>query len=172
MLLWLTMLDRVDCISLFSKSSEVWKSIFFIWFCSSSNWCCTRVPKCTYGVSREWSESRDIQQMAQRCPNASYLGNTMLEDWRLIFKSVATIEKDLGKYVPVGVFQITDACEKAFFEGFEIRSAQHKSAHDFLRLRAASVVLASPEGSSQFHALQVPRSYRFSRGRRALYCGA
>ena len=53
------------------------------------------------------------QQMAQRCPNASYLGNTMLEDWRLIFKSVATIEKGLGKYVPVGVFQITDACEKA-----------------------------------------------------------
>ena len=53
------------------------------------------------------------RQMADRCPNASYLGNTMLEDWRLIFKSVATIEKDLGKYVPVGVFQITDACEKA-----------------------------------------------------------
>ena len=51
--------------------------------------------------------------MSQRCPNASYLGNTMLEDWRLIFKSVATIEKDLGKYVPVGVFQITDACEIA-----------------------------------------------------------
>ena len=53
------------------------------------------------------------QQMSQRCPNAIYLGNTMLEDWRLIFKSVATIEKDLGKYVPVGVFQITDACEIA-----------------------------------------------------------
>ena len=53
------------------------------------------------------------QQMSQRCPNASYLGNTILEDWRLIFKSVATIEKDLGKYVPVGVFQITDACEIA-----------------------------------------------------------
>ena len=53
------------------------------------------------------------QQMAERCPNASYLGNTMLKDWRLVFKSVATIEKDLGKYVPVGVFQITDECEKA-----------------------------------------------------------
>ena len=53
------------------------------------------------------------QQMAERCPNASYLGNTMLKDWRLVFKSVATIEKDLGKYVPVGFFQITDACEKA-----------------------------------------------------------
>ena len=53
------------------------------------------------------------QQMAERCPNANYLGNTVLKDWRLIFKSVATIEKDLGKYVPVGVFQITIECEKA-----------------------------------------------------------
>ena len=51
--------------------------------------------------------------MADRCPNARYLGNTMLKDWRLIFKSVATIEKDLDKYVPVGVFQITIECEKA-----------------------------------------------------------
>ena len=53
------------------------------------------------------------RQMADRCPVARYLGNTMLKDWRLIFKSVATIEKDLGKHVPVGVFQITDECEKA-----------------------------------------------------------
>ena len=53
------------------------------------------------------------EQMADRCPNANYLGNTVLKDWRLIFKSVATIEKDLGKYVPVGVFQITIECEKA-----------------------------------------------------------
>ena len=53
------------------------------------------------------------RQMEDRCPNARYLGNTMLKDWRLIFKSVATIEKDLGKYVPIGVFQITDECEKA-----------------------------------------------------------
>ena len=51
--------------------------------------------------------------MAERCPNASYLGNTTLKDWRLIFKSVATIKKDLGKYVPLGVFQITEECEKA-----------------------------------------------------------
>ena len=53
------------------------------------------------------------RQMADRCPDARYLGNTMLKDWRLIFKSVATIEKDSGKHVPVGVFQITDECEKA-----------------------------------------------------------
>ena len=53
------------------------------------------------------------QQMAKRCPNSNYLGKTELKDWRLIFKSVATIERELGKYVPVGIFQITNECEKA-----------------------------------------------------------
>ena len=51
--------------------------------------------------------------MADRCPRATYLGNSMLKDWRLIFKSVATIEKEVGKHVPVGIFQITGECEKA-----------------------------------------------------------
>ncbi len=51
--------------------------------------------------------------MADRCPNANFLGSSMLKDWKLIFKSVATIEKELGKEVPVGIFQITDECEKA-----------------------------------------------------------
>ena len=51
--------------------------------------------------------------MAERCPKASYLGSTILKDWRLLFKSVATIERKVGKNVPVGIFQITDECEKA-----------------------------------------------------------
>ena len=51
--------------------------------------------------------------MAERCPKASYIGSTILEDWRLLFKSVATIEKKVGKKVPVGVFEISDQCEKA-----------------------------------------------------------
>ena len=53
------------------------------------------------------------EQMAKRCPKASYIGNTILKGWRLIFKSVATIEKDIRKEVPVGVFEISDQCEKA-----------------------------------------------------------
>ena len=51
--------------------------------------------------------------MAERCPKARYIGSTTLKDWRLIFKSVATIEKEVGKDVPVGVFEISDQCEKA-----------------------------------------------------------
>jgi len=53
------------------------------------------------------------QQMAERCPKASYIGSTILKGWRLIFKSVATIEKEIGRDVPVGVFEISDQCEKA-----------------------------------------------------------
>ena len=53
------------------------------------------------------------RQMADRCPNANFLGSLILKDWKLIFKSVATIEKEVGKEVPVGIFQITDECEKA-----------------------------------------------------------
>ena len=53
------------------------------------------------------------RQMAQRCPKASYLGGAILKGWRLIFKSVATIEKEVGVEVPVGVFEISDQCEKA-----------------------------------------------------------
>ena len=53
------------------------------------------------------------RQMADRCPNSNFLGSSILKDWKLIFKSVATIEKEVGKEVPVGIFQITDECEKA-----------------------------------------------------------
>ena len=53
------------------------------------------------------------RQMAERCPKASYLGSAILKSWRLIFKSVATIEKEVGMEVPVGVFEISDQCEKA-----------------------------------------------------------
>ena len=53
------------------------------------------------------------RQMADRCPNANFLGSSILKDWKLKFKSVATIEKEVGKEVPVGIFQITDECEKA-----------------------------------------------------------
>ena len=51
--------------------------------------------------------------MAERCPKATYIGSTILKGWRLLFKSVATIEKKVGKKVPVGVFEISDQCEKA-----------------------------------------------------------
>ena len=66
--------------------------------------------------------------MAERCPRASYIGSTILKGWRLIFKSVATIEKDVGKNVPVGVFEISDQCEKALdvYEDYPQLYYKHK----------------------------------------------
>ena len=51
--------------------------------------------------------------MAERCPKAIYLGNTILKGWRLTFKSVATIEEQVGEDLQAGIFEISDQCEKA-----------------------------------------------------------
>jgi len=68
------------------------------------------------------------QQMAERCPKAIYIGSTIIKGWRLIFKSVATIEKEIGKDVPVGVFEISDQCEKALdvYEDYPQLYDKHK----------------------------------------------
>ena len=52
------------------------------------------------------------EQMAKRCPKASYIGSTILKGWRLIFKSVATIEKDVRKEVPVGFLKLVISAKK------------------------------------------------------------
>ena len=66
--------------------------------------------------------------MAERCPKAIYIGSTRLKGWRLIFKSVATIEKEIGTDVPVGVFEISDQCEKALdvYEDYPELYHKHK----------------------------------------------
>ena len=66
--------------------------------------------------------------MAERCPKASYMGSAILKGWRLIFKSVATIKKEIGCDVPVGVFEISDQCEKALdvYEDYPQLYGKHK----------------------------------------------
>ena len=64
-------------------------------------------------------------QMAFRCPSARVVGTSTLQGWRLLFRggnrgAVATIEPFKGGSVPVLVWEITPACEKALdrYEGF------------------------------------------------------
>ena len=66
--------------------------------------------------------------MAERCPKASYTGSAILKGWRLIFKSVATIKKEIGSDVPVGIFEISDQCEKALdvYEDYPQLYGKHK----------------------------------------------
>lgn len=51
--------------------------------------------------------------MRSRCPNAKKIGNTVLENYRLVYKGIEdgnaylTIEETEGYTVPLGVFEVT-----------------------------------------------------------------
>ena len=51
-------------------------------------------------------------QMKRRCPDASAYTAISLENWRLVFKGVADIEKDNNSNLLLGLYKITKHCEK------------------------------------------------------------
>jgi len=58
--------------------------------------------------------------MADRCPNAKWLGGFYLPGYRLVFRGVADIVPDEGSVVPVVLWDITDDCLAALdrLEGY------------------------------------------------------
>lgn len=60
------------------------------------------------------------EEMENRCQSAKPLGTAVLEDYQLAFCRHATIIKEPGAYVPVGVWSIDDECEKLLdrYEGY------------------------------------------------------
>ena len=72
-----------------------------------------------------YGSNLDVGQMAWRCPKAKKLGSGMLEGWELVYRrsysgAYATIRRAPGKYVPVGLWKIYAADERALdrYEGF------------------------------------------------------
>lgn len=72
-----------------------------------------------------YGSNLNIRQMAWRCPGATVAGTATLDGWRLAFRgsktgAYLTIVPCQGCSVPVGVWEITDADEKALdrYEGF------------------------------------------------------
>lgn len=59
-------------------------------------------------------------QMLERCPYAKFLGAGYLKDHKLVFRRVADIEPCTGNEVPVGLWELTEACVNALdvYEGF------------------------------------------------------
>ena len=60
-------------------------------------------------------------QMAFRCPDAVPVGKTKIPGYHLVFRrGVLTIEPCVGEFVPVAVWKISEADEKALdrYEGF------------------------------------------------------
>ena len=53
------------------------------------------------------------QEMHVRCPAARPVERINLVDRMLVFKGVADMIKDPGKRTPIGVYEITENCERA-----------------------------------------------------------
>lgn len=68
-----------------------------------------------------------MKQMLARCPWSVKRHSIMLKDYRLVFRGVADIEPCAGSQVPLGLWRITDVCEKALdqYEGFPRLYGKH-----------------------------------------------
>lgn len=64
------------------------------------------------------------EQMCHRCPDATLFGSSVLQDYELLFKgsgsgSYLTVERRKGSIVPLGVWEVSEADERALdrYEG-------------------------------------------------------
>ncbi len=53
------------------------------------------------------------EQMHARCPQSKFMGSSFLKGWTLLFKGAASIRENEKSVVPVGLFEITQECEKS-----------------------------------------------------------
>ena len=67
-----------------------------------------------------YGSNLNMGQMRFRCPGATPLGSFNLIGWKLVFRNVADIERCEKSSVPIGVWRITESCEKALdvYEGY------------------------------------------------------
>ena len=72
-----------------------------------------------------YGSNLNVRQMLMRCPTARMIGTSTIKDYRLMFKgsqtgSYLTIEPESGCEVPVGIWAVTEADEKALdrYEGY------------------------------------------------------
>ena len=67
-----------------------------------------------------YGSNLNLRQMRRRCPNARKVGSCLLKDWALEFRYYLTIKKEKGAEVPLGIFEIDEADERALdrYEGY------------------------------------------------------
>lgn len=67
-----------------------------------------------------YGSNLNLTQMTYICPTAKPYGKGKINDYKLVFNEVATIDKCEGAEVPVGVWEIDAECEKALdrYEGY------------------------------------------------------
>ena len=67
-----------------------------------------------------YGSNLNLEQMADRRPTARVVGATVLDDYQLVFRGVATIVPRPGAKVPVAIQEIDEECEEALdiYEGY------------------------------------------------------
>lgn len=72
-----------------------------------------------------YGSNLNIRQMSHRCPGATIVGTGFIKDYQLLFKgsktgSYLTIEKKVGKVVPVAIWKVNEYHELALdrYEGY------------------------------------------------------
>ena len=59
-----------------------------------------------------YGSNLSVRQMTHRCPDARIIGMAAIQDWKLVFRTHATIEPTAGRVVPVLIWEISDRDEK------------------------------------------------------------
>ena len=67
-----------------------------------------------------YGSNLSVEQMAMCCPDARIIGMAALQDWKLVFRTHATIEPADGRVVPVLIWEISDRDEERLdlYEGY------------------------------------------------------
>jgi len=67
-----------------------------------------------------YGSNLSVRQMARRCPDARIIGMAAIQNWKLVFRTHATIEPAAGRVVPVLIWEISDRDEKNLdlYEGY------------------------------------------------------
>lgn len=55
-----------------------------------------------------YGSNLNIEQMSYRCRDAKKIGSTILKDYKLVFDTHLTIEKEKGAETPVGIWEVSD----------------------------------------------------------------
>lgn len=67
-----------------------------------------------------YGSNLSVEQMAHRCPDAKVAGMAAIKDWKLVFRTHATIEPAKGRVVPVLIWEISEKDERNLdlYEGY------------------------------------------------------
>jgi hypothetical protein len=93
-------------------------------------------PARTGRLCGAYGSNLHIAQMRERCPDAIRVCSGWLDDFRLVFRTVADVEPCPGSRVPIGLWLVSAADERALDRYEGVRSGVYERV--FLPVRTAN----------------------------------